>query len=94
MLLSAVIPVFNEEESLPALHAELVAVAAANGYDLEIILIDDGSKDGSWQTIERLAKDGSRVRGVRFRGHCGEAGGPAAGCGLGAGGGPPAAGVS
>lgn len=67
MLLSAVIPAFNEEESLAALHAELVEVAVANGYDLEVIFIDDGSKDGSWKTIERLAKEDSRVRGIRFR---------------------------
>lgn len=67
MLLSAVIPVFNEEESLAALHAELMEVADANGYDLEVIFIDDGSKDSSWKTIERLAKEDSRVRGIRFR---------------------------
>ncbi len=67
MLLSAVIPVFNEEESLAALHAELVEVAVANSFDLEVIFIDDGSKDGSWKTIERLAKEDSRVRGIRFR---------------------------
>ena len=73
MLLSAVIPVFNEEESLPALHAELVAVAVAGGYDLEIIFIDDGSRDGSWQTIERLAKEDSRVKGIRFRRNFGKA---------------------
>ncbi|MGI8979767.1 MAG: glycosyltransferase family 2 protein [Pirellulaceae bacterium] len=73
MLLSAVIPVFNEEESLPALHAELVEVAVAGGYDLEIIFIDDGSKDGSWQAIERLAKDDSRVKGIRFRRNFGKA---------------------
>jgi glycosyltransferase involved in cell wall biosynthesis len=79
MLLSAVIPVFNEEESLAALHAELVEVAVASGYDLEIIFIDDGSKDGSWQTIERLAKDDSRVRGIRFRRNFGKAAGLSAG---------------
>ena len=73
MLLSAVIPVFNEEESLPALHAEMVAVAVAGGFDLEIIFIDDGSKDSSWQTIERLAKEDSRVRGIRFRRNFGKA---------------------
>ena len=73
MLLSAVIPVFNEEESLPALHAELVEVAIAGGYDLEIIFIDDGSRDGSWQTIERLAKEDSRVKGIRFRRNFGKA---------------------
>jgi glycosyltransferase involved in cell wall biosynthesis len=73
MLLSAVIPVFNEEESLPALQAELMEVAASGGYDLEIIFIDDGSKDGSWRTIERLAKEDSRVRGIRFRRNFGKA---------------------
>jgi dolichol-phosphate mannosyltransferase len=79
MLLSAVIPVFNEEESLAALHAELVEVAIASGYDLEIIFIDDGSKDGSWQTIERLAQEDSRVRGIRFRRNFGKAAGLSAG---------------
>src|SRR5689334_9867397 len=79
MLLSAVIPVFNEEESLAALHAELVEVAVADGYDLEIIFIDDGSKDGSWQTIERLAREDSRVRGIRFRRNFGKAAGLSAG---------------
>ncbi len=79
MLLSAVIPVFNEEESLAALHAELVEVAVASDYDLEIIFIDDGSKDGSWQTIERLAEEDSRVRGIRFRRNFGKAAGLSAG---------------
>ena len=79
MLLSAVIPVFNEEESLPALHQELVEVAVSGSYDLEIIFIDDGSKDGSWQTIERLAKEDSRVRGIRFRRNFGKAAGLSAG---------------
>jgi len=79
MLLSAVIPVLNEEESLAALHAELVEVAVASGYDLEIIFIDDGSKDGSWQTIERLAQEDSRVRGIRFRRNFGKAAGLSAG---------------
>ena len=79
MLLSAVIPVFNEEESLAALHAELVEVAVANGFDLEVIFIDDGSKDGSWKTIERLAKEDSRVRGIRFRRNFGKSAGLSAG---------------
>jgi glycosyltransferase involved in cell wall biosynthesis len=73
MLLSAVIPVFNEEESLPALHAELVEVAVAHCYDLEVIFIDDGSKDGSWKTIEGLAAKDPRVRGIRFRRNFGKA---------------------
>jgi glycosyltransferase involved in cell wall biosynthesis len=79
MLLSAVIPVFNEEESLAALHAELAEVATKGGYSLEIIFIDDGSKDSSWQTIERLAREDSRVRGIRFRRNFGKAAGLSAG---------------
>ena len=73
MHLSAVIPVFNEAESLPALHGELVEVAVAGGYDLEILFIDDGSKDGSWNIIERLAQEDSRVKGIRFRRNFGKA---------------------
>ncbi len=71
--LSAVIPVYCEADSLPALHAELIEVARDRGYDLEIIFIDDGSTDDSWQTIERLAKDDTRVRGIRFRRNFGKA---------------------
>jgi dolichol-phosphate mannosyltransferase len=55
------------------LHAELVEVAVHNGYDLEILFIDDGSSDDSWTVIERLAKEDSRVRGIRFRRNFGKA---------------------
>ena len=72
-MLSAVIPVYNEVESLPALHAELSEVARENGYQLEIIFIDDGSRDGSWDAIERLAAADPRVRGIRFRRNFGKA---------------------
>ncbi len=68
-----VIPVFNEEESLAALHAELVEVARENGYEIEIVFVDDGSSDGSWSEIERLAGEDDRVRGVRFRRNFGKA---------------------
>src|SRR4051812_31665783 len=73
MLLSAVIPVFNEEESLRALFAELANVAAQDACDLEVIFIDDGSTDRSWQTIEQLATQDTRVRGIRFRRNFGKA---------------------
>lgn len=66
-MLSIVVPVFNEEQSLAALHQELDEVAAAENYDLEVIFVDDGSTDGSWVAIERLAEQDPRVRGVRFR---------------------------
>jgi dolichol-phosphate mannosyltransferase len=72
-MLSIVIPVCDERESLESLHGELDAVARAHGYDLEIILIDDGSTDGSWSVIRRLAEADSRVRGIRFRKNFGKA---------------------
>ncbi len=72
-MLSAVIPVFNEAESLNALHAELAEVAAANRLDLEIVFIDDGSTDGSWEKIRQLAEQDNRVKGIRFRRNFGKA---------------------
>src|SRR5690242_19497841 len=54
-MLSAVIPVLNEAESLAALHGELSAVASEHGYDLDVVFVDDGSTDGSWAEIQRLA---------------------------------------
>ena len=73
MKISAVIPTYNEVESLQQLHAELSAVAAAQAYDLEIIFIDDGSTDGSWDMIRRLSETDSKVRGIRFRRNFGKA---------------------
>ncbi len=78
-MLSIVIPVYNEEESLAALHAELDEVARENGYELEILLVDDGSRDGSWEAIERLAESDARVRGIRLRRNFGKAAALAAG---------------
>jgi glycosyltransferase involved in cell wall biosynthesis len=71
-MLTAVIPVLNEVESLPQLVAELSDVAKANSYDLEIIFVDDGSTDGSWAEIERLAASDPRIRGIRFEAARGE----------------------
>ncbi len=78
-MLSAVIPVFNEVESLRELHRELDEVAREHEYELEIIFIDDGSTDGSWDEIQKLATEDSRVRGIRFRGNFGKAAGLSAG---------------
>ena len=73
-MLSIVIPVFNEAESLATLHQELSAVAAAEGYDLDVVFVDDGSTDGSWDVIRRLAEsDQSHVSGLRFRRNFGKA---------------------
>ena len=63
-MLSLVIPVYNEVESLPELPREFDEVAQANGYTLDIVFVDDGSTDGSWEVIERLAKEDPRVRGA------------------------------
>ncbi|MDR3199735.1 MAG: glycosyltransferase family 2 protein [Planctomycetaceae bacterium] len=73
MYLSIVVPVYNEEESLPQLYREICEVAEANHYETEIIFIDDGSKDRSWEIVERLATQDERVRGIRFRRNFGKA---------------------
>ena len=52
-MLSVVIPVYNEAESLEALHGELADVAKAEGYDLDVVFVDDGSTDGSWDVLVR-----------------------------------------
>jgi dolichol-phosphate mannosyltransferase len=72
-MLSIVIPVLNEAESLRALCGELGEVAAAEGYQLDIIFVDDGSTDGSWEAIRSLAAADPRVRGLRFRRNFGKA---------------------
>jgi dolichol-phosphate mannosyltransferase len=66
-MLSIVIPVYNEAESLETLHREICEMAAANGYQLDVIFVDDGSKDNSWEIIRRLAAADPQVRGIRFR---------------------------
>ena len=61
MNISVVIPLFNEEESLNELCEWIVRVMDENGYSFEIILIDDGSKDSSWEIIERLGKENKHI---------------------------------
>lgn len=72
-MLSIVIPVLNEAESLVQLHDELVKVASANNYELDIVFVDDGSTDGSWSVIEKLTESDRQVRGIRFRRNFGKA---------------------
>jgi dolichol-phosphate mannosyltransferase len=72
-MLSAVIPLRDEQESLRELYGELSDVAREHGYDLEVIFIDDGSTDGSWKIVEELAASDERVRGIRFRRNFGKA---------------------
>ena len=65
--LSVVIPLFNEAESLPELVEWIGRVVAGQGWSHEIILVDDGSTDGSWSVIERLREVFPAVHGIRFR---------------------------
>ncbi len=68
MDISVVIPLYNEEESLPELYAWIERVMAANGFSYEVIFVDDGSTDGSWKVInEHSAKHPEHVRGASFR---------------------------
>lgn len=66
MNLSIVIPLLNEEESLQELHDWIVSVMKANDYSYELIFIDDGSTDHSWEIIERLSATNNNVKGIRF----------------------------
>ena len=76
---SIVVPVFEEEESLPHLHEALVASLSALDRTWEIVYCDDGSSDDSFQVIRDLAADDTRVRAVRFRRNFGQTAAMAAG---------------
>ncbi len=67
MDISVVVPLYNEEESLPELHAWIKRVMEANGFSYEIIFCNDGSTDSSWNVIERLASENPEVHGIKFR---------------------------
>jgi len=67
MDISVVIPLLNEEESLKELHDWIVKVMRSNHFLYEIIFIDDGSTDTSWQVIEALSKENSSVKGIKFQ---------------------------
>ena len=66
MNLSIIIPLLNEEESINELYQWITKVMQSNGYSYELIFIDDGSIDQSWNIITKLAKDDFTVRGIRF----------------------------
>ena len=67
MDISVVIPLFNEEESLPELAAWIDKVMVENKFSYEIIMIDDGSKDNSWQVVEDLQAKNPSIKGIKFR---------------------------
>jgi len=72
-VISLVIPVYNEEASLEQLLSEIEQTLRNAGLEFEVIFIDDGSRDNSWQTITTLAAKKSQVRGIRFRRNFGKA---------------------
>ncbi len=65
--ISVVVPLYNEEESLPELTAWIERVMKENDYTFEILFVDDGSRDGSWGVIQSLAAGNKNIRGIRFR---------------------------
>ncbi len=67
MDISVVVPLFNEEESLPELVVWIEKVMAENNFSYEIVMVDDGSKDNSWQVIESLQNKNSNIKGIKFR---------------------------
>lgn len=66
MNISIIIPLLNEEESLTELHDWIVRVMQSNHFLYEILFIDDGSTDGSWDIISKLGKSNTNVKGIRF----------------------------
>ena len=67
MDISVVIPLYNEEESLPELFAWIQRVMDANRFSYEVIFVNDGSTDSSWQLIEDLQEKHRCVKGIKFR---------------------------
>src|SRR6478609_1977989 len=67
MDVSIVIPLYNEEESLPELCDWIVRVVNENHYSYEIIMVDDGSTDDSWCVIEKLSLNNSNIKGIKFQ---------------------------
>lgn len=65
--LSVIISIYNEEESLRELVEWIRKVLSGDGFDYEIIMVDDGSRDGSWDVIRELSASDSRIRGISFR---------------------------
>lgn len=73
--ISIVIPLYNEDESLPELVSWIERVMAQHSFSYEVVMVDDGSTDKSWEVIEGLSKKNSNIKGVRFRRNYGKSAG-------------------
>ena len=80
MDISVVVPLYNEEESLPELYSWIERVMRENNFSYEVIFVNDGSTDSSWQVIEDLQKKSDCVKGIKFRRNYGKS--PALFCGF------------
>ena len=80
MDISVIVPLYNEAESLPELHAWIKRVMDEHGFSYEILFVNDGSTDESWQVIEQLHATHSEVKGIKFRRNYGKS--PALFCGF------------
>ena len=80
MDISVVVPLYNEEESLPELFAWIERVMKTHNFSYEVIFVNDGSTDRSWQIIEQLQAKSDKVRGIKFRRNYGKS--PALYCGF------------
>lgn len=67
MDISVVVPLYNEEESLPELYAWIERVMHEHHFTYEVIFVNDGSTDHSWQVIEELSRKSKEVKGIKFR---------------------------
>ena len=80
MDISVIVPLYNDAESLPALHAWIKRVMDEHHFSYEIIFVNDGSTDTSWQVIEQLSAQNPEVKGIKFRRNYGKS--PALFCGF------------
>ena len=80
MDISVIVPLYNEAESLPELHAWIKRVMDEHGFSYEILFVNDGSTDESWQVIEQLHATHPEVKGIKFRRNYGKS--PALFCGF------------
>jgi len=75
MNISVVIPLYNEEESLPELFSWIKKVMLQNNFTFEVVFIDDGSTDNSWQIIEQLSAKNAEIKAIKFRRNYGKSAG-------------------